>query len=91
MTDKLILSAGRFLEPLDMPVSAETLARLCEGFGLDSRTVDAAAAELEVNHDLKYSGVRGLIGACLAELTGALLSEDGRALVEVSVPSKSCA
>lgn len=90
MTDKLILSAGRFLEPLDMPVSAETLAVLCEGFGLDSRTVDAAAAELELNHDLKYSGVRGLIGACLAELTGALLSEDGRALVEVSVPSPLC-
>ena len=90
MTDELTRSAGRFLERLDMPVSAETLAVLCEGFGLDSRTVDAAAAELEVNHDLKYSGVRGLIGACLAELTGALLSEDGRTLVEVSVPSPLC-
>lgn len=90
MTDELTHSAGRFLEPLDMPVTAEALARVCRGFELDSRAVDAAAGALGANHDLKYSGVRGLIGACLAELTGALLADDGRSLVEVSVPPPLC-
>lgn len=90
MTDELTRASGRFLEPLDMPVPAEELAALCCGFGLDARAVDAAAGALGANHDLKYSGVRRLIGVCLAELSGALLRPDGRALVEVSVPSPGC-
>lgn len=90
MTDEMTSAAGRFLNVLGSALPAERLARLAEGFGLDSRSLDAAAAALPVNHDLKYSGVRELIGLCIKELADELFSDEQRRLVEVSVPSPQC-
>lgn len=65
------------------------IAALCsaaEYFTLRAEDIHRAAAELPENHDLKYSGVRRLLSACLEEFA-ALFFDDGRQLCEVSVPA----